>query len=119
MNKCFFCGDIVENPELREVVTETKSTVVVNFKVVTRKRVKDGKGGFRVEKSYHDCEAWDSGARIIAENFRQGDKILIEAFARNDRWTDKEGKKCSRTVFRVEHFDLTPFDDQADETQSD
>lgn len=96
---------MVEDPELRTVDSEDRSTSVLNFKICTYQKVKG-----RVEKTYLDCVAWDSGAKIIAENFRKGDQILVDAFARNDRWTDKEGKSCSRVVFRVEKFYLTPFD---------
>ena len=53
--------------------------------------------------SYIPCEAWDSGAELIAESFRKGDLVFVEGSMRNDKW-EKDGVKHSTMKVRVNNF---------------
>jgi single-stranded DNA-binding protein len=53
--------------------------------------------------SYIPCEAWDSGAELIAESFRKGDLVFVEGSMRNDKW-EKDGVKHHSMKVRVNNF---------------
>ena len=101
MNECKFIGNLTRDPELSQT---DKGVPVVNFTLaVNRKYV--NKGGETIKDcDFIRCEAWDTGAETIADGFRKGEKMFIEASLRSDSWVDETGKKQHRNKFRVNHF---------------
>lgn len=99
MNNCSFIGRLVRDPELKEVAGKA----LLDFSVAVSRKYKT-KGGEREEEvSYLDFQAWDTGAKTIAQYFKKGDAIVLEASAKQDRW-EKDGKPHSRVIFRVNNF---------------
>ena len=96
MNVCFHSGRFVRDPELKSV----GDTNVVNFSlaVVGSKNLKTGKCTFI------NCEAWDTGAKIICERYQKGDLITLKSEYREDEWEDKEKNKKRFPKFRVHEF---------------
>jgi single-strand DNA-binding protein len=106
MNLCLFGGNFVRKPELKKVGTDQVS--VVNFSIAVNRKFNARSGEQKKEVTYVDCEAWDSGAETIARNCDKGDYIIIYASAKNESWTDNDGKKRSRVKFRVDRFEFVP-----------
>ena len=105
--KMFGGGRITSEPQLREISSpdSDKQTCVVNFSIVTNESRKVGNEKV-VYSSFFDCEAWDSGARIIVQ-YHKGDIIHFLGRPRQNRW-EKDGQKKSRVVFRIDEFTITP-----------
>ena len=106
MNKCHFMGRFVKDPT---IVTTSDNKSVLNFTLaVTRKFKKAGTGELGKQVYFLDFEAWDTGAQTIARDFRKGDPIIVHASARSNTY-EKDDRKITRVVFRVEEFEYIPF----------
>jgi single-strand DNA-binding protein len=103
MNITLLKGNLARDPEVRVVTTGNKQTSVVNFTVATSREYTKANGDKDKITSFINCEAWDSGAEIIANSFKKGDLVLIEGSLRNDSW-EKDGVKHSTLKVRVNNF---------------
>ena len=100
-NFCMFEGNLTRDPEIRE----TGNSCVARFSIALNGRQYTTKAGEKKrDVAFVDCEIWDSGAKLIMEYFKKGDPIKVNAEVKNDNWTDKEGQKRSKVVFRVGTF---------------
>jgi single-strand DNA-binding protein len=85
------------------VNTNGKQTSVVNFTVAVSRDYVKANGEKDKIASFINCEAWDTGAEMIAESFKKGDLVMIEGSLRNDSW-EKDGVKHSSLKVRVNNF---------------
>jgi single-strand DNA-binding protein len=103
MNITLLRGNLARDPELRVVNTGGKQTSVVNFTVAVSREYTKASGDKDKITSFINCEAWDSGAEMIAESFKKGDLVMVEGSLRNDTW-EKDGVKHSSLKVRVNNF---------------
>jgi single-strand DNA-binding protein len=103
MNITLLKGNLARDPDVRVVNTAGKQTTVVNFTVATSREYTKANGEKDKITSFISCEAWDSGAEVIADSFKKGDLVLIEGSLRNDSW-EKDGVKHSTLKVRVNNF---------------
>lgn len=103
MNITILRGNLARDPELRMVNTGGKQTAVVNFTVAVSREYTKSDGEKDKVTSFINCEAWDTGAEVIAESFNKGDLVMIEGSLRNDSW-EKDGVKHSTLKVRVNNF---------------
>ena len=103
MNITLLRGNLVRDPELRQVSTSGKQTAVVNFTVAVSREYTKSSGEKDKITSFINCEAWDTGAEMIADSFNKGDLVMIEGSLRNDVW-EKDGVKHSSLKVRVNNF---------------
>jgi single-strand DNA-binding protein len=103
MNITLLRGNLARDPELRVVNTNGKQTSVVNFTVAVSRDYVKSNGEKDKITSFINCEAWDSGAEMIAESFKKGDPVMVEGSLRNDSW-EKDGVKHSSLKVRVNNF---------------
>ena len=103
MNITLLRGNLVRDPELRHVNTSGKQTAVVNFTVAVSRGYTKSSGEKDKITSFINCEAWDTGAEMIADSFNKGDLVMIEGSLRNDMW-EKDGVKHSSLKVRVNNF---------------
>jgi single-strand DNA-binding protein len=103
MNITLLRGNLARDPELRVVNTAGKQTSVVNFTVAVSREYTKASGEKDKIASFINCEAWDTGAEMIAESFKKGDLVMIEGSLRNDTW-EKDGVKHSSLKVRVNNF---------------
>jgi len=94
-------GNLVKDPELRETNTGAK---VVEFRLAVSSVQKSKSGSKNEEVAYIECEAWDSAAEYIADNFAKGNGMTVEGRFRTDSWETKDGQKRSRLKLRVRSF---------------
>lgn len=97
MNLFVIGGRLVADPILKKTST---GVPVLKFRIAHNRRHKD-----KEQTSFFECEAWDTGAELIAKHFKKGNSIYLEGFLRQDEW-EKDGVKRSAVVLRVEHFDF-------------
>jgi single-stranded DNA-binding protein len=108
MNSCDFVGQFKYDPTLKTYDKPNGGeTLVTNF-VLEISRIFRKKNGEEREQSYClDFEAWDVGAKLIAENFHSGDWISIHSSAKVDSYLDKNtGDMVNRVRFRVNEFEI-------------
>lgn len=121
MNINILRGNLARDPELRVVNTNGKQTSVVNFTVAVSREYTKSNGEKDKVTTFVPCEAWDSGADIIAQSFKKGDLVLVEGALRNDSW-EKDGVKHNSLKVRVNNFSkitkLSKKKDQVEETVS-
>lgn len=103
MNITLLRGNLARDPELRVVNTGGKQTSVVNFTVAVSREYTKASGDKDKITSFINCEAWDTGADMIAESFKKGDLVMVEGSLRNDTW-EKDGVKHSSLKVRVNNF---------------
>ena len=104
MNITLLRGNLTRDPELRKIESSNgKSVSVVNFTVAVSREYTKASGEKDKVTTFINCEAWDSGAEIIADSFRKGDLVMVEGSLRNDSW-EKDGVKHSTLRVRVNNF---------------
>lgn len=104
MNLVILRGNLTRDPELRTIDNDTgRSTSVINFTVAVNREYTKANGVKDKIVSYIPCEAWDTGAELIAESFRKGDLVFVEGSMRNDKW-EKDGVKHNSMKVRVNNF---------------
>jgi len=103
MNITIIRGNLTRDPEARTVSIGSKQTSVVNFTVATSREYTKANGEKDKVTTFVPCEAWDSGAEIIASSFKKGELVLVEGSLRNDSW-EKDGVKHSTLKLRVNNF---------------
>lgn len=105
MNECHFLGNLTRDPELTNLKNDKR---VVKFGIAINRKFKRGAETVS-EPAFLDCEAWDSGADLIAKFFKKGDPIIVHCSVRQETWDDKNGGgKRSKLVHRVNKFDFVP-----------
>jgi single-strand DNA-binding protein len=103
MNTVILRGNLTRDPELRKIGNGDTKISVINFTVAVSREYTKNNGVVDKIVSYIPCEAWDSGAELIAESFRKGDLVFVEGSMRNDKW-EKDGVKHHSMKVRVNNF---------------
>ena len=103
MNIVLLRGNLTRDPEIRKIEGRSKPVSVVNFTIAVSREYTKASGEKDKITTFVNCEAWDSGAEIIAESFRKGDLVMVEGSLRNDSW-EKDGVKHSTLRIRVNNF---------------
>lgn len=104
MNLVVLKGNLVRDPETREVEVSGRKTKVVNFTVAVSRFFKKANGERDKDTVFIPCEAWDTGAERIGLILKKGDPVLVEGSLKTENW-EKDGQKHSRTKVRVANFD--------------
>lgn len=103
MNITLLRGNLTRDPELRKIQNGDRSVAVVNFTIAVSREYTKASGEKDKVTTFINCEAWDSGAEVIAESFKKGDLVMVEGSLRNDSW-EKDGVKHSTLRVRVNNF---------------
>lgn len=103
MNVCILKGNLTRDVELKQL---PNGSHVATFGLAVQDRpYKTASGEWKQQVSFVNLELFDSGAKALAERYKKGDSILVNASVRSYSWTDAEGKKHNQTRFRVNHFE--------------
>lgn len=108
MNDFRCIGRFVYDPTLSTIVKPNgEKTYVTKFKLaVTDKFKKNNTTELTKRTAFIPFEAYDSGAKVICENYKKGDPILIYALVKTFR--NKADESKTDIVFRVNHFEFLP-----------
>lgn len=104
-NSIIFTGRITKDLEIKEA----GQNKVTHFSLAVDNPFK------RDDTSFFHIEAWNKIADLLAEYCGKGSKVLIEGSAKQNTFTDKEGKNRERVVFnanRVEFLDTKSSNNQ-------
>ena len=108
MNSCNFTGRLTADPEFKTV--NGKSLVNFNLAVnETKEKV-----------HFFGFTAWEKTADLINTYCKKGNKILVETQAVQETWDSQDGKKQSKTKFRVSRVEFLESKNSANgNTQDD
>jgi single-strand DNA-binding protein len=96
MNKVIINGNIVREPELKNI----GDTCVCEFTIANNKKIKD-----KEYTVFIDCSAWGKNGETIARFFHKGSPILVEGGLRQDKW-EKDGQNFSKISINLFTFDF-------------
>jgi single-strand DNA-binding protein len=110
-NRCVFAGNLTRDPELRNT---PQGTPVCQFSIATNRKWTAESGEKKEEVTFLDCEAWGKSAENVAQYFKKGKPIFVQARAKTESWEDKTTKqKRSKIKFVVESWQFCGGDKDA------
>lgn len=96
MNKQFFSGRVVADPQLKTVGADKQ---VCSFRLAVNGRTKDD------DTIFINCEAWGKPAEVIARYAPKGSKLALTTRMKQHSY-EKNGVKITVDDYVVEDFDL-------------
>ena len=88
LNKCFFQGRFVRDPELRRTQS---GTAVASFTLAVERDFKESDGTRKTD--FIDFVAWRGTAEFICRNFSKGRMATVVGPMQIRPWEDKDGNK--------------------------
>lgn len=88
LNKCFFQGRFVRDPELRRTQS---GTAVASFTLAVERDFKESDGTRKAD--FIDFVAWRGTAEFICRNFSKGRMAIVAGPMQIRPWEDKDGNK--------------------------
>ena len=88
LNKCFFQGRFVRDPELRRTQS---GTAVASFTLAVERDFKESDGTRKAD--FIDFVAWRGTAEFICRNFSKGRMATVVGPMQIRPWEDKDGNK--------------------------
>lgn len=104
MNNLTLKGNLVRDPDVRDVKVRDRETQVANFAIAVTRHFKKADGTRDKEVTFVDCEAWDTGAKTIGDIMHKGDPILLVGSLKQETW-ETDGQKRSKLKVRVSNFE--------------
>lgn len=92
LNKVLIVGNLVKDPELRYT---TSGVPVVNFKIASNKRFRDGLGITKEDVCYIGVVAWQKLAESCSQYLQKGSAVLVEGELRSRLKENGDGTKRS------------------------
>ncbi len=89
VNKVLLIGNLGQDPELR---TTGSGTAVLNLRIATSARVRDGQGGWQDQTEWHSVVVFGRTAENVARFKRKGDAVYIEGRLQTRKWQDRTGQ---------------------------
>lgn len=116
MNDTFLVasGNLVRDPDVREL--GSSGVQVVNFTLAVNRRYRSG-NDWKEEVSFLDFEAWDNVGTTVASNLKKGNSVSVVAVPRTNSWSDQDGNKRSKLLFKVEKVSKNLFTGKRSETR--
>lgn len=105
MNIVVLKGNLVRDPEVKEISFGERTSTVANFTIAVSRYYKKKNGETEQATEFLDCEAWDTGATSVGKVLKQGDPVLLHGSLKKETWETEDGQKRSRVKVRVANFD--------------
>lgn len=96
MNLAIVSGRLTSDPVLR---LTNSGKAVVSFSIASN----DYRGGNKTTE-YHDCEAWEGLANLIADKCRKGTGVEVSGRLQTKPYTNKQGAEVKGTRIVVANF---------------
>jgi single-strand DNA-binding protein len=98
MNVAVFGGRMTRDAELR---TTSTGTSVAGFSLANNSSYKNKDGEWVNNVTYLDFDVWNGSAENLCKVCKKGDYLNVQAEAKTNSWTDKDGMKRSKLTFTV------------------
>ena len=106
-------GNLTRDPETRDV----GSSSVTNFGLAISRYYKKQDGTKGQDTVFVDCEAWDTGGRLVQQLLKKGDGVIVEGSLKMDQW-EKDGQKHSKLKVRVGNFTKIGRQEKSDDSNT-
>lgn len=94
VNKVLLLGNLVRDPELRPLGTESK---VCELRIAMNRQFTDRQGNAKEEVCYVDIDVYNGQADACAAALGKGAQVFVEGRLKLDQWEDRNsGKRQSR-----------------------
>lgn len=91
LNKATFIGNLVKDPEAKELKGGQKLT---SLRIATNYSWRDAKSKERKDAvEYHNVVAWGKLGEIVQKYLGKGDKVYLEGRLQTRSWNGKNGEK--------------------------
>ena len=105
LNSLIIEGNVVRDPVVKAT---PKGTPLCMFSIASNRFFKQ-EDQTTQETSFFDVETWAHLAKLCDENGAKGRCVRVVGRLKQDRWTDLEGKKCSKVKIIAEHVEFKPI----------
>lgn len=106
-------GNLVDDPELIEYDNGGK---VARFSIATSDTWQDNNGEWQERVNFFDVETmYDDQAENIAENYKKGNRVLVEGKLRQDRWEDQDGNTRSKVKIKARRVSKSGYPEGRDD----
>ena len=104
MNQIIFEGTVVNDPEVKQ---SASGTYVSTITAANERYYKTSDGETVKEVAYFDIEAYgEQFANMCEQKAKKGTEIRVVGRLKQSKWTNGEGKKCSKVYIIAEHIDF-------------
>ncbi len=112
LNRVLIVGNLTKDPELRSTTT---GVPVINFRIASNRRFKDGSGEWREDVCYVGVVAWQKLAESCAAKLKKGSAVYIEGELRSRNLDSDDGSKRSMIEIRAHHIQFLDKSEKPDE----
>jgi len=92
VNKVIEVGNLVRDPELKELPNGTK---VCKFSIAVNEKYKD-----KENTHFFDCQVWGKQAENLAKYQGKGSKVLVDGSLKQETW-ETDGQKRSKVIINA------------------
>lgn len=96
-NQCNFVGNLTRDPELRYT---QNGAAVINFTLAVDDSYTNKQDELVKRAYFFEFEAWARTAEAVSQ-FKKGERLSVESSALTKEWTDPEGNKRTKIVFKA------------------
>ena len=104
LNSILIEGNVVRDPVVKET---PRGSSVCNFSIASNRYYKQD-DEFEQETSFFDVEGWGKLAESCGKGCLKGRGVRVVGRLKQDRWTDSDGKNCSKIKVVAEHVEFKP-----------
>jgi len=104
LNSILIEGNVVRDPVVKET---PRGSSVCNFSIASNRYYKQ-EDEFEQETSFFDVEGWGKLADACGKGCLKGRGVRVVGRLKQDRWTDSDGKNCSKIKVVAEHVEFKP-----------
>lgn len=114
LNSLQLCGRVVRDSEIRTTAGGTK---VLGFSVAVNRSRKDGNGNYVDTGNFFPLALFGDYAEKMQPYLKKGQRIIVEGFLFQNKWTTEDGKTRSSTEIGVNRLHLI-FDSKKPKDES-
>lgn len=115
-NNCVVLIGRAGNSVKEDAKTVGNGEMVATVRLAVNRPTKDSQGNPVTD--WVNCEGWGKNAERMAEFIQKGDLISVSGALRIETW-EKEGQKHSKTLVRVENFQMLESRASREQRQGD
>ncbi len=110
INNICFSGNIVREPEVRQVGSNNASVCTIS--VANNHRYLGRDNNWQEIVTFADVELWNGLADKVEKHCHKGSPVIIEGQLRQINWKDKDDKNHSKLQIRGEKIHILNYPDK-------
>lgn len=103
MQSMVICGRLVRTPEVRYTGTGDNTSSIARFTVAVNRRSKREN---EPDADFFPCVAFGKNATFSEKYLKQGSKVVLRGWMKQDNYTNKDGQKVYSWNFNIDEIDF-------------